>query len=129
MQGRDPRTLDRAALGRAGERAAATYLERRGYRILDRNVRADGVELDLVAQRGPVLAIVEVKTRRSRAAGAPEEAVDAHKQARLIRGGRAWSHAHGGRRKRLRFDVITCETTPTGFRVRHWRAAFDASTD
>jgi len=132
MTGREPRPLDRSkpdrsALGRAGEDAAARFLERRGYRILARNVRADGVELDLVVRRGPTLAIVEVKTRSNRWAGAPEEAVDARKQARLVRGGRAWSHAHATRTRRIRFDVVTCEVAETGFRVRHWEGAFDAS--
>jgi len=129
MTGRDPRRLDRQALGRAGEDAAARYLEHRGYRILDRNVRADGVELDLVVRRGPTLAIVEVKTRRSLRAGRPEEAVDARKQARLVRGARAWSRAHETRTRRIRFDVVACEVTATGFRVRHWEAAFDAASD
>ena len=126
---RDPRRLEPHALGRAGEHAAARYLERRGYRILDRNARADGVELDLVARRGPVLAIVEVKTRRSRRAGRAEEAVDARKRHRIVRGARAWARAHGLRTPRLRFDVIACEATRTGFRVRHWEAAFDATPD
>ena len=129
MHGRDPRRLDPQALGRAGEDAAARYLESRGYRILARNARADGVELDLVARRGATLVIVEVKTRRSQRAGRPEEAVDARKQARLVRGGCAWAHAHRHRARRTRFDVVACEATATGFRVRHWEGAFDASPE
>jgi putative endonuclease len=129
MTRRDPRRLDRQALGRAGEDAAARFLEHRGYRILARNVRADGVELDLVARKGPTLVVVEVKTRSSKRAGAAEEAVDRRKQARLVRGARGWAHAHDSRAHRVRFDVIACEATATGFRVRHWEAAFDASSD
>ena len=76
---------DRRALGAAGEMRAAKLLARRGYRIVERNVRVGGVEVDLIVRRGPLIAFVEVKTRRSMAFGRPELAVDAAKQARLVR--------------------------------------------
>lgn len=72
-------------LGRRGERAAEKYLRRHGYRIVTRNFRAAGAEIDLIAMDGDTLVFVEVKTRRNRAAGAPEEAVDARKQSRMRR--------------------------------------------
>lgn len=118
---------DRLALGREGEARAASYLERRGWRIVARNARAGGVELDLVARRGGTLAFVEVKTRRARRFGLPEEAVDARKQARLVRGARAWLQAHRTRAQRVRFDVVACERDDAGrWQVRHLEAAFDA---
>ena len=119
----------RRALGADGERRAARWLEARGYRILARNVRAGGVELDLVARRGPLVAIVEVKTRRAGGIGAPEEAVDARKQARLVRGARAWLREARPRGiRRVRFDVVTCVHAGDGrWTVRHWEGAFDAS--
>ncbi len=117
----------RLALGREGEARAAAHLEHRGYRIVGRNVREGGVELDLVARRGRTLVFVEVKTRRVRRFGLPEEAVDARKQARLVRGARAWLHAHPARAQRVRFDVVACEVAVSGvWRVRHLEAAFDA---
>src|SRR5271167_661654 len=72
-------------LGRRGERAAEKYLRRSGYRIVARNFRAARAEIDLVAMDGDVLVFVEVKTRRSRGAGAPEEAVDERKQKQIRR--------------------------------------------
>jgi putative endonuclease len=117
----------RSALGAQGEDRAAAHLARRGYRILARNARAGGVEIDLVAQRGDTLVFVEVKTRRSRAAGPPEAAVDARKQARLVRGAAAWLHAARRRYRRVRFDVIGCECDARGgWQIRHWPGAFDA---
>ena len=115
-------------MGSDGEACAAAWLEAHGWRVLARNVRAGGVELDLVAARGRTLAFVEVKTRRSRSAGAPEEAVDARKRARLLRGATAWLLAHGrGAGWRVRFDVVACELEPDGsWRVRHLESAFDA---
>lgn len=118
----------RRTLGAEGEARAAAHLESLGYRILARNVRAGGVELDLVAARGPVVVFVEVKTRRGRRFGAPEEAVHAAKRARLVRGAAAWLRAERPAARRVRFDVIAVDAPPAGpFRLRHIEAAFDAS--
>ena len=122
-----PRTDPRRALGAEGERRAADYLTRRGYRIVARNVRAGGVELDLIARRGPLVAFVEVKTRRSREYGGGDEAVDARKRARLVRGAAAWLREHGRGVRRTRLDVIVCEwKSGSGWQIRHWEGAFDA---
>jgi putative endonuclease len=118
---------ERRRLGAEGEARAAAHLARAGYRIVDRNVRAGGVEIDLVAERAGLVVFVEVKTRRSRARGAPEEAVDARKRARLARGAAAWLRERRLRFRRARFDVITCEPEPGGaWRLRHWEGAFEA---
>lgn len=117
----------RAALGAEGERRAADHLARRGYRIVARNVRAGGVELDLIARRGSLVAFVEVKTRRTKRFGGGAEAVDAPKRARLIRGASAWLREHGRGVQRARMDVVVCECERDGtWRVHHWRGAFDA---
>lgn len=143
----------RAELGRAGEAEAARFLEDRGYRIVARNVRADRVEIDLIARRGVLLVFVEVKSRRSLRMGTAAESVDRRKQERLRRGASAWlasrpAAARGVRR--LRFDVVTClrlraETVPAArpaapfgapndataphghgarWQVEHWEGAF-----
>ncbi|MCP5055241.1 MAG: YraN family protein [bacterium] len=115
----------RRALGALGEARAAEYLEAEGYRILARNERAGGVELDLVVARGPLLAFVEVKTRRSLRYGRPEEAVDEAKQARLRRGALAWMREHH-RRGRMRFDVVAVSAGPgDDWIVHHLPGAFD----
>ena len=96
-----------------------------------RNVRADRVEIDIIARRGRVLAFVEVKTRRTHAYGFGEEAVDARKRARLVRGAAAWLHGNRGQRRSgqtIRFDVIVCEreTPAAEWQIRHLKSAFDA---
>jgi putative endonuclease len=119
---------DRRALGAEGEARAAALLEERGYRILARNARAGGVEIDLVAQRASLIAFVEVKTRRTRRFGSPELAVDARKRARLVRGAAAWLRENRRRARSARFDVIACEfDAHAGWRLRHIEGAFDAS--
>ena len=94
--------------GRAGELRAADHLIAHGYRIVDRNWRCPQGEVDIVAVRGGVLAVVEVKTRRSLAFGHPLEAIDDRKAARLWRLAAAWiaAHPHEARGRRLRLDAI-----------------------
>ncbi len=62
----------------------------RGFRVLARNVRAGGVELDLVVRRGNRLVFVEVKEKTGPTHGDPLEAVDERKRERLRRGAEAW---------------------------------------
>ena len=72
----DPRRL----FGQEGESAAESYLRRKGYRILARNLRSSVGELDLVAEDGAVLVFVEVKARRTEAFGGAIHAV--HRKSR-----------------------------------------------
>jgi putative endonuclease len=98
--------LDRIALGRLGEQIAERHLKRRGYRILERNFRASGVEIDLVAMDGETLVFVEVKTRRTARAGKPEEAVIPYKQRHLRRAGEIYALRHRAHDCPMRFDVV-----------------------
>lgn len=73
--------------GRAGEIAAAVWLMAQGWRIVGVNVKSHGVEIDLLARKGRVLAVVEVKARASLAAAL--SAVTLEQQARLRRAAQA----------------------------------------
>ncbi len=92
-------------LGRAGEDRAAIHLTAAGYRILHRNWRTRGGEIDIIAERGGIIAIVEVKTRRGDLFGDPLEAIDARKRARLWRLAAAWRGEHPDAGE-LRLDAI-----------------------
>jgi putative endonuclease len=126
---RSVRQCSRNELGAEGERRAAAHLMRRGYRIVARNVRAGGIEMDLIARRGSLVVFVEVKTRRSHRFGRPEDAVDSRKRARLIRGAAAWLHENRRGIRRTRFDVIVCEcrSDERDWQLRHLKGAFDAN--
>jgi putative endonuclease len=74
---------DSAALGRRAEDAAAAHLEALGMRILARNLRGRGGEIDIVARDGETIVFIEVKARSNRAFGSALGAVDAMKRRRL----------------------------------------------
>ncbi len=113
--------------GRAAEEAAARYLERRGWRLLGRNVRIGRGELDLIVRRGPVLAFVEVKARRSARAGAPEDAVTPRKRRQVARLAGLWlalrPWALNGVTD-VRYDIVAVDATVAPVSVRHLPAAF-----
>jgi putative endonuclease len=71
-------------LGKAGEKAAADLLRKRGYEIVGVGFLARRGELDLVCRRGDDLVVVEVKTRTNDSFGTPFEAVDARKRRSLM---------------------------------------------
>lgn len=71
-------------LGDWGEDAVGRYLEKQGYRILDRKYRCRWGEIDLVARDGSDLVFIEVRTRRSKLFGTPQESMTEAKVGRLV---------------------------------------------
>lgn len=98
----------RQTFGRRAEADAEAYLRRKGYRILERNLRSSLGELDLVAETGGVLVFIEVKARRTEAMGGAAYAVDGRKQAKLIRLAGQYLARHGLGTRHCRFDVLLC---------------------
>jgi putative endonuclease len=76
---------ERQRLGVWGESVAALHLEAKGYHIVARNWRCAQGEIDLIAQAGEELLFVEVKTRRGKEMGSPEEALTPAKQKKLMK--------------------------------------------
>jgi putative endonuclease len=109
-------------LGKSGEQAAAEYLESCGLRILDRNWRCAGGEIDIVAVERHVLVVCEVKSRTGTRYGSPLEAVSRAKRARLRRLAVQWLNAHGVRFDQVRIDVVGLVYEGTGgFTIEHIR--------
>ena len=96
------------AQGKAAEDAAAAYLARQGLRLVARNWRCKGGELDLVMQDGAVLVFVEVRERRDARFGGAGASITAAKQARLIHAARLYL-AGLGRPPPCRFDAVLIE--------------------
>ena len=101
-------------LGNFGEDAAAKFLKRNGYKILERNYVAEYGEIDIIAKNRECLTFVEVKTRtenkKSQREPRPASAVTPEKQQKIINA--AWEYVqHCGKHKKLmRFDVIEVYT-------------------
>jgi putative endonuclease len=101
-------------LGRKGEDAAANHLAGKGYKILERNVRTPVGELDLVAQAGEFLVFVEVKARRGRSHGLPEEAITPRKKKHLLESAQHYLQATGRTDQPWRIDVLAIEYSRAG---------------
>ena len=99
--------LPRQVVGTLGEQAAVTSLTDQGYRILHRNYRVRGGELDIVCEKNGIVVFCEVKTRTSALFGLPEEAVTIAKRRRLRRLALEYLQREGLRARSLRFDVIS----------------------
>lgn len=110
--------------GKLGEDVAVDFLQRRGYRILERNFRFDRGEIDIIAQVGETLVFVEVKARRSKSFGDPEEAVTGFKKRQLEKVAEGYLVERGIEDRECRFDVIAIELKEREPLIRHIVNAF-----
>ena len=98
---------------------------RAGYRILGRNVRTPGGEVDLLALDGETLVLVEVKAT-TRAGFDPADRVD-HAKRRRLRAARAWlARRRGFANRPFRFDVVAVTAEGRALRVALLRGGFQA---
>ena len=117
------------SLGRRGERAAARFLRRLGYKIIATGQRNALGEIDLVAIDGDAIVFVEVKTRASHDKGHPADAVHENKQRQLSRLATAYLKRRGMLEQRARFDIVAV-TWPVGRKqpdIEHLKNAFEPS--
>ena len=106
--------MTRRDTGILGEKLAGDFLEKRGYHILETNYRCPSGEIDIIAQHKDSLVFVEVRTKKSRQFGSPEESITPTKMVRL----RAVAAHYGQNRDNLpsswRIDVVAIELDRTG---------------
>ena len=113
--------------GAEAEAAACAFLEDRGLRIVERNFRARGGEIDLVAREGDVLVFIEVRFREGEEFGTPEETVGLPKRRRIVSAAREYiGRIRRDSWKEARFDVIAVVGTGPDAVLRHYAGAFDA---
>jgi putative endonuclease len=110
--------------GAAAEDLALDYLRRQGLRLLARNLRLPGGELDLLMLDGDALVVVEVRQRSRSDFGSAAESVGARKRARLIHAARLLPQRYPEHADLpLRFDVLAVDGTDS---VQWIRSAFDS---
>jgi putative endonuclease len=102
----------RKETGAIGEKLAADFLKKRGYKILQRNFRCREGEIDIIARKGECLVFVEVRTKKNTAFGTPEESVTLSKREKLISLANVYLQAFNNPPQSWRIDVVAVELTP-----------------
>ena len=117
---------DATEIWRNTQAVIAGALQKAGLSILARNWRCRAGEIDILAREGEAVVVVEVKTRRGRQAGTPEQGVDDPKRRKLCALAQAYVDATGWEGP-VRIDVVAVELDSAGhlLRLSHWRDAFD----
>lgn len=112
--------------GEAAEALAADFLARQGLRVLVRNWRCRGGEIDLVAQDGATLVFAEVRLRRNSRFGGAAASIDARKRARIVLAARLLLASRPSWASRpCRFDAILLDGLDAA-RIEWVKHAFDA---
>jgi putative endonuclease len=106
--------------GRAGEALAVAYLELVGCRVVARNVRLGGVEVDVVVDDGATRVLVEVRLRSRADFGGAAATVDHHKRQRLVRAARGLEQQGAAL---VRVDVVAVDLAAGGATLTHYRNA------
>lgn len=111
--------------GQQAEDAAATFLRRKGYKILARNVRAGRNEIDIIARHGKVLVFVEVRSRTAADAIAPEDSIGPIKQQHVRQAAKFYLATLKGPPPDCRIDAIAVLLLPgEPPQITHYENAF-----
>lgn len=98
--------MNTRAIGTQGENIAVEYLQKNGYKVLERNFNCRYGEIDIIAYHNGYYVFVEVKSRNSLAFGLPREAVAPYKRQRLISSARYWLFKTRKTGVPVRFDIV-----------------------
>jgi len=110
-------------LGTLGEDEAVAFLIKKGYQILERNFRYQKAEVDILARKDDMLAVVEVKTRSSTDFGNPQDFVKPKQIQRLVTAVDYYVNANA-LDVEVRFDIIAIVNKKTGLELEHLENAF-----
>ena len=102
------------SLGNFGERVAASHLEAKGYEILERNWSVREGEIDIIAAKPDEIIFVEVRSRRGRSFGTPEESITGRKAAHVRSAAAAYLMEHPEAPETQRIDVVVLELDAKG---------------
>ncbi len=116
----------RREFGLKAEDFAVSFLEKKGYLILERNYRTRFAEIDIIAQQGDCLVFIEVKARKNMRKGFPKEAVGFSKQKKISLAAEYYLREKKLSNVRARFDVVAILENSNGLEVELIDNAFHA---
>ena len=122
-------------IGNIGEKLAAKFLKKSGYKIIKKNYADSGNEIDIIAKDDSYVIFVEVKTRtlghQSAKEPRPASAVGPQKQRKIISAAKYFMATNTLKRK-MRFDIVevylTEEKTKKAEKILHLKSAFNYNT-
>lgn len=114
----------RTELARAAESMACRHLERLGFQVVGRNVRVGRLELDVIAERGPLCVFCEVRSRSSDRVMTPAQSITPAKANRVRRAAAQWLRDNRRDFRQVRFDVAAVVFTPPPPRFNYLEGAF-----
>jgi putative endonuclease len=120
---------DNKGIGALGEEVATVFLTSHGYKIIERNFRCKGGEVDIVARapKDRSLVFVEVKARRNLSYGVPQLAVTPFKQRQISKAALTWLAKNRQQDVNARFDVIAILLDNGGqHKIEHIVNAFES---
>ena len=117
--------MSKICTGKNGEQIAVAYLKKKGYRICETNFRCPLGEIDIIAREKDELVFIEVKTRKSRQLGYPEQAVGARKQKKLSQLALWYLQKKKLADANARFDVIAITLLSEENEIKLIKNAFD----
>ncbi|MAB47150.1 MAG: endonuclease [Flavobacteriaceae bacterium] len=110
-------------LGKKGEQLAVDFLVENSYDIVERNYRFDKAEVDIIAKKGDILAIVEVKTRSSLDFGNPQDFVKPKQIKNLVKAVDEYV-TENDLDVEVRFDIIAIVKENKTYNIEHLENAF-----
>ena len=110
-------------LGKLGEELAVDFLEKKGYEILETNWVFDKAEIDIIAQKENILAVVEVKTRSTIEFGLPQEFVKPKKIQLLVKAINEYVNKND-LDVEVRFDIVAIHKENNNYNLEHIEEAF-----
>ena len=121
--GNTPSSAPHLLRGAQAEILAEKFLAKHGLRVIARNFRVKGGEIDLICSEGDTTVFVEVRLRTSKGFGGAAASITPHKQRRLILAARHWLLRNGDRA--CRFDCVLLDGLDEA-RIEWLRGAFSA---
>ena len=114
----------RKKLGKWGEDQAVKLLQKKTYKILERNFYTRYGEIDIIARQNDCLVFVEVKARKS---GGAAEAVDWKKQEKMLNAAQIYLEKFGEDEFDIRFDCLALEKSKKGYVIKHFEDIIEAT--